>query len=136
MPYPPNIPTSPFIVAYDRGTQAYFYTAVTGSQTLTGTALPTGSTAFSLPAAKAIEQGAADVTIQIDITGTASTTVVHALGSLDGVNFYDLGAINGTGGAGIFFLSKLIAPGAKLRYLSTYVSAIGTATNVACSMYA
>lgn len=136
MPFPPNIPTSPTVVSYDRGQQAYFFTAVTGNQTLTGTTLPPGSTAYGLPPATAVEQGVDDVTIQVDVTGTATTTVVHVLGSLDGVNFYDIGALNGTGGAGIFSTSKVYSPGFKFRYISAYVSAIGTATSVACSMFA
>lgn len=136
MPFPPNIPTSPTLLSYDRGSQAYFFTAVTGTQTFTGTAQPSGSTAYSVPPSRADETGNPDITIQIDITGTATTTVVTLLGSLDGVTWYSLGAINGTGGAGIFFVSKLIAPSAKLRYVTAYVSAIGSATNVACSMYA
>lgn len=136
MPFPPNIPTSPSVVTYDRGTQQYFFTAQAASQTFTGTALPAGSIGYALPPAQAIEQGAKDVTLQIDVVGTGTTTVVTLLGSLDGVNWYSLGAINGTGGAGLFFVSKLIAPGAKIRFISAYVSAIGTATSAAGSFAA
>jgi hypothetical protein len=136
MTYPPNIPTSPSVVTYDRGQQAYFFEAQTGSQTFTGTALPAGSTAYAMPPSVAVEQGLPNASLQVDIVGTATTTVVTLLGSLDGVNYYSLGPINGTGGAGLFFAPKLIAPGAKIRYISAYVSAIGSATNATCSMYA
>src|SRR5579872_7441692 len=119
MPYPPNIPApSASLVTYDRATQAYFFEGQTGSQTFTGTTLPTGSVAYALPPNVGHEQGEKDVTFQVDVVGTATTTVVTLLGSLDGVNFYSLGAINGTGGAGMFFLAKLIAPGAKIRFIS------------------
>src|ERR1700677_3337254 len=105
MPYPPNIPTSPSVVTYDRGQQAYFFEAQTGNQTFTGTTLPTGSTAYALPASIAVESGIPDVTFQIDVVGTGTTTTVTVIASLDGVNYYAIGGapINGSGGAGMVF---------------------------------
>ena len=138
--YPPAPPApSPTFAMFERGQQNYLLVNQGAVQTFTGTALPAGSTALGVPPSRVAEEAISDFTIQLDAFGTPGA-VVHLLGSLDGVNFYDLGAVQAAGTYGVFFSSKLITPGVKLRYISAYVSAYagsgGTTDSITVSIYA
>lgn len=137
--YPPNQPAaSPFYKTAERGQQSYILVNQVAAQTFTGTALPTGSTSLALPLERSGEGSVSDFAIQLDAFG-GPAAVVHLLGSLDNVNFYDLGAIQASGTYGIFFSAKLIIPGVKLRYVSAYVSAYagsgGTTDSITVSIF-
>lgn len=137
--YPPNQPaTSPTYKTAERGQQTYLLINQGAAQTFTGTALPAGSTSVAMPIERSGEGAVSDFTIQLDAFATPAA-VVHLLGSLDNVNFYDIGAIQASGTYGIFFTSKLVAPGVKLRYVSAYVSAYagsgGTTDSITVSIF-
>jgi hypothetical protein len=125
----------------DRGQQNVLLSNIGAAQTFSGTTLPTGSTAFGIPASVDGEVAIDNFTFQIDSGGGTPGAVIHWLGSLDGTTWYDLGAIQAAGTYGIFFSAKLISAYAtKLRYISAYCSAYsgsgGTTDSITCSVYA
>lgn len=139
--YPQPAPApSPFIKTLERGQQNMVISNIGAAQTFTGNALPAGSIALAVPASSADENGIDNFTVQIDSGGGTPGAVIHLIGSLDGTTWYDLGAVQAAGTYGIFFSSKLIAPGVKLRYISAYCSAYsgsgGTTDSISCSIYA
>lgn len=139
--YPQASPNpSPFIKTLERGQQNFILSNIGAAQTLSGTALPAGSTAFAVPACASDENAIRDFTIQIDSGGGTPGAIITLLGSLDGTTWYSLGAIQAAGTYGLFFTSKLIAPGVKLRYISAYAGTYGgsggTTDSISVSVYA
>ena len=166
--YPPNVPTSPLIKMAERGQQNYFFT---NAQTIISTAAGTSTTygantiiapitpivtatqngsltgpfVYGIPPCKAIEQFAQDYVVEVDVYtattgGTVAGTVV-ILGSLDGVEFYQLATESFTTTGTIFSLAKVgganaATPGIKVRYLTAAITAYGGAASTQDSMTA
>jgi hypothetical protein len=141
--YPPTVPTASTIIMAERGQDNYFFINLQAITTTTTvgygngfgapvgpmTSTQTGPIVFGIPAAKSNEAFAQDYTIQIDAYGSTSgagpSAGVAILGSLDGVQFYQL-AISTVGTTGtIFSLAKSVTPGIKVRYLSAAVVSYG-----------
>lgn len=132
--YPPASPApSPTLLTYDRGTQAYVLVNQTAAQTQTGTALPAGSTAFAIPPAVSFEQAPPTYTFQLDAFGSPAA-IITVLGSLDGVNWYSLGALQASGTYGLFAIVDK-----KVRFISAYASTYGgsggTTDSITVSLY-
>ena len=138
--YPPVMPApSASMQSLERGQQNYMLVNQGAVQTFTGNALPAGSVAFGIPASRTDDEAFSDFTIQLDAFGTPGA-VITLIGSLDGVNFYPLIALQAAGTYGIFFTSKLIAQGVKIKYISAYASAYagvgGVTDSITASVYA
>ena len=151
--YPPAMPApSPNIKMLERGQQQYFFTnLVTTNAPGTNVAsygntggAPTGSVVYGIPVSKATEGALQDYVLQIDAYGSSSTAgpsaVVVVYGSLDNVLFYPLvTATTVTTTGAIVFLSKVITPGVKIRYITAGVTVYGgsggTVDSVTASIY-
>lgn len=166
--YPPNVPTSPLIKMAERGQQNYFFT---NAQTIISTAAGTSTTygantivapiaptvtatqngsltgpfVYGIPAAKAHEAFAQDYMVEVDVytstTGGSAAGTVAVLGSLDGVEFYNLATVSLTTSGTIFSLAKIgganaATPGIKVRYLAAAITAYGGAASTQDSMTA
>lgn len=152
--YPPALPNqSQTLLAYDRGSQAYFFkNAVSTSGALPavsstyGNSLgaPTGSVIYGIPNAVAVENAMQDIMIQVDCYGSTATAgpgaTVALYGSLDAVQFYALTTVAVTTIGALVSLAKLITPGIKPKYITAGVTAYtgvgGTTDSVTCSMFA
>jgi hypothetical protein len=141
--YPPSLPTASTVKMAERGQQNYFFINLQAITTTTTvgygngfgapvgpqTSTQTGPIVFGIPAAKLNEAFGQDYTIEIDAygltVGSGPTATVVMLGSLDGVQFYQLAsaAVSTTGT--IFSLAKSVSPGLKVRYLTAAVVAYG-----------
>lgn len=121
-----------FLSTYDRGSQAYILTNVTVANPQVGTAAPVGSIVYALPPAVAFEQEVPTYTFQVDATAGSTLYQFTAYGSLDGVNFYSLGAIGSAGTPGLsVFVDK------KVKYLTAALTTAPTGgTGVSCSFAA
>ena len=133
--YPPATPApSPTFLTLDRGCQNYILVNQGASQSFSNAALPAGSTAFAIPPAVANEQGPPTYTFQLDALGTPGA-VITAIGSLDGVNWYTLGAMQSSGTYGLFSVVDK-----KVRFISAYASTYGgsggTTDSITVSIYA
>lgn len=142
--YPPALPSpSPLFKAFERGQNNYIFVNQTATAVQTGTAAPAGAVVFAMPPSSGVENGRGDITVQLDAFGTPAA-VVHIYGSNDGVNFYDMlpaaAALQTAGTYGLFFLSKLIAQGVKVRFITAGVTAYagsgGTTDSITISIYA
>jgi len=141
--YPLSLPTASTVKMAERGQQNYFFINLQAITTTTTvgygngfgapvgpqTSTQTGPIVFGIPPCKLAEQFAQDYTVQIDAYGSTSgagpSAGVAILGSLDGVQFYQL-AINTVGTTGtIFSLAKSVTPGIKVRYLTAAVVTYG-----------
>src|SRR5271154_2368098 len=141
--YPQTAPApSPFLKTLDRGQQNFLLSNIGAVQTFSGTGLPVGSIALGIPPSRLAEEAIQNFTFQIDSGGGTPGAVIHILGSLDGTTWYDAlgGALQTAGTYGLFYSSKLVAPGIKLRYISAYASAYagsgGTTDSISVSVYA
>lgn len=141
--YPPALPApSQLFKALERGQNNYIFINQTTTAVQTGTAAPAGAVVYAIPPSAAVENGRGDFTIQLDAFGTPAA-VVHIYGSDDGVNFYDMlpaaAALNVSGTYGLFFLSKIIAQGVKVRYITAGVTAYagsgGTTDSITVSVF-
>lgn len=133
--YPPAMPApSPTFLVLDRGQQNYILVNQGAVQTQTGTAQPAGSTAYWIPPSVANEQGPPTYTFQLDAYG-APACVVTVYGSLDGVNFYSLGALQASGTYGIFSIVDK-----KVRCITaaatTYGGSGGSTDSITVSLFA
>ncbi len=168
--YPPNVPTSPRIKMAERGQQNYFFTnaqtiistaagtsTAYGANTIVAPIAPavtatqngslTGPFVYGIPAAKAHEAFAQDYMVEVDVytstTGGSAAGTVAVLGSLDGVEFYNLATVSVAGTGTIFSLAaaagtgvnkNTATPGIKVRYLSMAITAYGGAASTIDSM--
>ena len=123
---------SPFVVAYDRSTQAYFLQNVTAANPQVGTAAPVGSVVYALPPSAAFEQLPPTIMVQVDATAGSTLYQFTLYGSLDNVNFYSLGVVGSAGTPGISaFVDK------KVRYLTAALTTGASGgTGVSCSFSA
>ena len=141
--YPPSLPTASTVKMAERGQQNYFFINLQAITTTTTvgygngfgapvgpqTSTQTGPIVFGIPPCKLAEQFAQDYTVQIDAYGSTSgagpNAGVQILGSLDGVQFYQLAiATVGTTGT-IFSLAKSVTPGIKVRYIAASIASYG-----------
>lgn len=132
--YPPTLPgPSPFLKTLDRGQQNYILINQGAVQTFTGTTKPAGSIGYAIPAVVDDEQGPPTVTFQLDAFGTPAA-VVTAIASLDGVNWYTMGALQSSGTYGIF---SIVDKKARFwsAYVSTYGGSGGTTDSITVSIY-
>ena len=134
--YPLALPSpSPLFIAADRGVQNFIYTNVQATNSTVSTvsgsgpvAAPVNATVLAMPSIFSKDGANYDTTIQVDpYVGSA---VIVALGSIDGVNFYSLGAVV----PGLNFLSNQ-----KVKYLTaavvTYTGSGGTTDSQTVSAY-
>lgn len=133
--YPPAMPApSPTFLTLDRGCQNYILINAGATNAQVGTAAPVGSTVFAIPPGVSFEQAPPTFTFQLDAFGTPAA-VVTAYGSLDGVNFYTLGALQASGTYGLFTIVDK-----KIRFLTANVTAYGgsggTTDSITVSLYA
>jgi hypothetical protein len=143
--YPPNVPTSNTIKMAERGQLNYFFAnlqAITATSTAgsygNATSAPVapavtstsfGPIVYGIPPCKAIEGFAQDYCIEIDAYGSTAgagpSATVAVLGSLDGVDFYNLVTVAVTTVGTLFSLAKSVTPGIKVRYLTAAVITYG-----------
>lgn len=110
---------NPLLTAYERGSAGVILTAAKATNVQVGTAPPPNSTVFAISPAVTNDQDTATFTFQLDVVG-APAAVVTAYGSVDGNNYYTLGALQASGTYGLFFLVDK-----KVRYLTAAVTAYG-----------
>lgn len=133
--YPPAMPApSPFIATLDRGTQNYILINAVATNAQVNTAAPVGSVILAVPPSASFELAPPTYSFQLDAFGTPGA-VVTAYGSLDGVNFYTLGALQSAGTYGIFSIVDK-----KVRYITAAVTAYagsgGTTDSITVSLIA
>lgn len=133
--YPPALPApSPTFLTLDRGQQNYVLINAVATNAQSGTAAPVGSTVYAIPPAVSVEQGPPTYTFQLDAFGSPAA-VVTAYGSIDGVNFYTLGALQSSGTYGVFSVIDK-----KVRFLTaavtTYAGSGGTTDSITVSVFA
>jgi len=132
-------------VAYERGTQAFIYTALAASNAQVGLAAPVGAGIFGIVPTVSRGQLPFNGVFQIRAIGGSFTSFsVTILGSLDGVNFFPISAAvtqaaptNMSVNGGIFTAETSGAVGIDfgVRYISAVVTALvlGTATGLELS---
>lgn len=144
----------------ERGQQNYFFMnlqAITNTSTGGGfgntfgapvgpnTSTQSGPIVYGIPPCKAIEQFAQDYVVEIDAYGSTSgagpNATVVLLGSLDGVEYYNLATVSVTTVGTIFSLAKIgggnmNTPGIKVRYLSAAITAYGGVASTTDSLTA
>lgn len=81
-------------IGYERGNQAMIYalSATAANQQQVGQAAPAGATVFAMAPTVSRGQNPYQYAVQIRTSGTVTGLSVQMLGSLDGVNFFALGA--------------------------------------------
>ena len=82
------------IQSYERGTQGMIFplSATNVNQQQVGQAAPAGATVFGMVPTVARGQEPVYAAIQVRTSGTVTGLSVQVLGSLDGVNFFAIGA--------------------------------------------
>ena len=112
---------SPALSVYERGAQAFILTAATATNVQTGTAAPSGSNIFGIAPSRANDQLSDKISVQVDIaSGTPSAWKVQVLGSLDGVNFYQIGSdISGTTAGSLTSISSN-----TVRYITAQIATL------------
>jgi hypothetical protein len=80
--------------AYERGSQAIIFpmAATNSNQQQVGQAAPTGATVFALIPSVSRGQNPYQLAVQVRTSGTVTGLSVQLLGSLDGTNFFPIGA--------------------------------------------
>lgn len=122
---------SPFFVTYDRGQQAYILQSVSTANPQVGTAAPAGSIVYALPPAVAFEQTPPTYTFQVDASAGATLYQFTAYGSIDGVNFYALGALGSAQTPGLYaFVDK------KVRFVTAALTTAVTGGTASVSFIA
>lgn len=124
---------NPLLVAYERGSFGVILSAAKATNAQVGTAPPPGSTVFALAPTVANDQQPGIYMFQLDVAN-APAAVVTVYGSLDGNNYYTLGALQASGTYGLFAIVDK-----KVRYITAAVTAYagnGTTDTISVGMVA
>lgn len=110
------------LFTYDRGSQAFLISAATSTTGYQQVALaaPVNSNVIGFPAIIERGQMNPNYAVQIDIAGTGalSALVLSILGSLDGINFYEIYRISDVTGTAPTGGIRFSSGAAQVRYIS------------------
>lgn len=115
------------VPAYERGSFAPILVAVSTTVTPAPPAMPTQGTCYGIAPSTANNIQPDEFLVSIDTTSTGVTVKLY--GSLDGINFYQIGLIAGYTAAGLYPITAFLnvagtfVGAGKLRYITAALTA-------------